>query len=727
MDLKSFREDKLKLTQAQFATLINEEQSSVSRWEKDPDGMSVQVIQKILEQTGASFEELTGWRKPVPQPLEVNDNWTKIDFTKHSLIDYIANAFNEIAVPAEQRKVYIDDLRAGVISSTIKPKVIIVGRSDTGKSTLINALLGVEKMPTSWTPTTAIAVYIKHISDKPSFIEEDVWVFANNIGGKDLWDEGRLNDETYCRQWKIGAGGVEILRSFGTRQGDYYSKNADAAVVFLDAPVLNTCDIVDLPGFGTDAKNDDSITFRATQQADVIIYLSQSNGFMRIEDITYLKENISRLPILEKKGDNDFRPLANLFVVASQAHVINNGNKAQLDFILDTGCESLIRTLSDGYWNTRSNISGYDVNSYRKNGLRSRFFVYTTDILELCMHFNHELKNVLEALPIIIDNRAKTFVREYVKTHKPALIAEIDKYEGIANEREKYVALIKEIDRNELTRVRDNDMKKKHIIDEIQRLKSDSINSFSEYCSVTINTDNLVSMLKNRKIKSKKEEVEQFCSYLQSTIQEKCQEILTEKSEVLSESIKDYINLYSDGVSKAFTKIGLTSDFNTGLSFVNILSKLGIIGGVGVAAAGITAFVVGNYAIIAAILGGAQFLVRPMFFFPPLIGVGVIISILSAITLWVIKAVGLWEKSAAKKIVAAFDENEICEKFRTEINEFWDRTQTAFQQVAKGLDDKWALYVNDLNKIVESYDVDEIQHKIASLKGISDFFDNIPL
>lgn len=267
-------------TQAAFAELLGVDQSNISLWENDPDSISFPVIQLILEKTGATFEELTGWERPKPKPLNVKDTWEKADFTKCTLTEYIRKALHQMDLPEEQRKAYIDDLRSGIEANLIKPKIAIVGRSDTGKSTLINTLVGSDKMPTSWTPTTSIAVYIKHISDRPSFIEEDAWVFANHLGGENMWNERQLHNEEYCRSWKIAAGGVEILRSFGTRQGENYDKQAGSAVIFLDAPILKTCDIVDLPGFGTETESDDEITFAAAQKADVVIYLSQANGFM---------------------------------------------------------------------------------------------------------------------------------------------------------------------------------------------------------------------------------------------------------------------------------------------------------------------------------------------------------------------------------------------------------------------------------------------------------------
>ena len=150
-------------------------------------------------------------------------------------------------------KSYIDDLQNGIVANLVETKGCDCGRSM--EEVLLFVHYQALKIPTSWTPTTSIAVYIKHISDRPSFIEEDVWVFAISLAKN--FGRRKLHDEEYCRSWKIGAGGVEILRSFGTRQGENYDKEAGAAVVFLDAPILKTCDIVDLPGFGTETESDD--------------------------------------------------------------------------------------------------------------------------------------------------------------------------------------------------------------------------------------------------------------------------------------------------------------------------------------------------------------------------------------------------------------------------------------------------------------------------------------
>lgn len=726
MDLKSFREDKLKIkTQSAFAELIGVEQSSISRWEKDPDSIPFQIIQKILEKTGASYEELTGWKKPIPKPLDVEDTWRNADFTKCTLIDYITKALNQMELPEEHRKAYIDDLYAGITASLVKPKIAIVGRSDTGKSTLINALLGTDKMPTAWTPTTSIAVYIKHISERPSFIEEDAWVFTNQLGNETMWNERKLNDEAYCRSWKIAAGGAEILRAFGTRQGEHYEKEAGAAVVFLDAPILKTCDIVDLPGFGTETESDDNITFAAAQKADAVIYLSQANGFMRIEDITYLKRNISELPVWEKNGENALPPLSNLFVVASQAHTVNNGNRAQLKEILDVGCRNLLKTLPDGYWEEREKASNLQYSEDGYAELRSRFFAYTVDILDICLPFNETLAKFLEALPQIINQRTKAFVTHYVATRQPNLTNELQKYEGIVSERERYVSLLNEIDANELARTRDNDTRKMQIRSHIASLRRESIDEFSNYFAGVINVDALIKLMRQKEIKNKKDDVELFGSSLQSMLQAECEKILKKKSDALSAKTKDYISAYSKSIATPFENNRVKADFDAGWAFASALSTIGLIGGFGTFLAGAIPGVL--LLAGAGIPLGTSILVGIMS--SPIFGpIGLAIGIVIAGGLALVKLFGgSWEKSVAKKIVAYLEENDANSKFRDGINQYWNQTESAFDQAAAKLDEEWNTYVDTLRQTVNSYDISEIQNKIAVLRFLSDFFENIPL
>ena len=678
-----------------------------------------------MQKTGCTYEELTGWERVIPEPLKVTNTWEKADFTKKTLADYIATAVENADIPVEFKKAYIDDLYSGVLLNLIKPKLAIVGRSDTGKSTLINALIGAERMPTAWTPTTSIAVYIKHISERPAFIQEECWVFKSHNGDECLWDEKKLYDEEYCRSWKLSAGGTEILRSFGTRQGANYDQDAGSAVIFLDSPVLNTCDIVDLPGFGTETESDDAITFAVAQKSDVVIYLSQANGFMRIEDITYLKRNIAELPVWEKKGTNALRPLSNLFIVASQAHTINNGNREQLKNILDVGCQNLLKTLSKEYWCARQQMSEYTYSPNGQDELRSRFFAYTTDIPDICEQFNTALTEILEALPAIIDERTKAFVRAYVAARKPNLSKELEKYEDIVRQRDKYIALYEEIKKNELLRVQDNDRRKNAIRAEIASLRDSSLAEFTEYIQMLITPDALAQMMRDQGIKNKKEDVELFGSSLQSAIQERCEQIITAKSEILSKKTEDYIMEFSNSVAKPFEENGLKSSFDAGWIFASALSTLSMIGGFGT-------FLASTISGVLVLTGAGISLGTSIFasiFSSSIFGpIGIAVGLVIAGGLGLVKLFGGgWQKSVAKKICASFDEKQLREKFLDGIKKYWSQTGDAFEEASTKLDEEWSKYVDDLKATIDNYDIHDVQNRINALNYISDFFDNIPL
>jgi GTP-binding protein EngB required for normal cell division len=720
MDLKSFREDKLKMSQSDFAVKIGEKQSDVSLWEKNGE-IPLKVLEKIAQKTGADYNTLFKYKKPKPEPIKVDNTWLKAEFTKDTLSDYISKALAKLDLTDKQREEYIDDLRSLVNDNLVKPQIIIVGRSDTGKSTLINALLGADKMPASWTPTTSIAVYIKHIDDKPKFIKEDVWVFSNRVGEEDLWNERRLNDKEYCQQWKIGAGGVDTLRSFGTRQGEDYNKQAGSAVMFVDAPILSNCDIVDLPGYGTGTESDDDITFKATQRVVVIIYLSLANAFMRIEDINYLKSNISRLPILERKGGNALKPLSNLFVVASQANNVNSGNPKELDTILEKGCSELLKALTPTYWDNRKRTSGYTGDRYGKDELLSRFFVYTTDIPDLCKSFNDSLKTVSEILPIVINDRVRQFVSEYVKSRKPNLQKELEKYEAMVAEREKCKTLLKEIEKNEPARARDNDKRKEEIRSAIENFRETSIREFGKYCSENINIDAIAKLIKTKKIRNEKKDVELFGSLLQTMIQEKCGTILAEKSEKLSKKTEDYISAFSGSVGEYFEKSSFRADFDAGWAFASALSKVGMIGGLTGFLGGVAAFALGSASFILGV-GGTVAAIAAV-----LGPIGFAIGTLITLTLGAISLFGGgWEKNVAKGLVKAFEKNDVEGKFRDGICKYWEQTKSAFNFAAQGLDTDWKNYVKGLDTLA-SHDIYDIKRKIASLKSLILFFDGIPL
>lgn len=720
MDLKSLREDRLKWSYEEFAEKLGVEVSTVQYLEENSDKINLQMIQKLIDITGLKMDEIFAYEKPKVKRVEPDYTWEAVDFTKKSIINYINKKLEECIISEDNRKKYIEGMEDGLNKTWIKPCISIVGRSDTGKSTLINTLIGSEKMPTSWTPTTAIAVYIKHKDDKPDFIESDTWIFADQIDNEVMWDVKRINDREYCERWKVAQGEVEILRTYGIRQGGMGVNKAGAAVVFLDAPILKNCDIVDLPGFGTKAEKDDRLTKIVVPQTDILIYLSQANGFLRDNDIDYLMGTMRNLPIWESKLDNDFKPLSNLYIVASQAHAVNHGSKEQLSYILEEGYKRLCGSLGEDYWKQRQKISGYE--DYAKEILKRRFFTYTTDIPLLCERFNSDLQRTVEKLPMLVEDRVKAFLRVYVDSQKPNLEQQIMQFNGLLEKREECKILLDTIDSKELDRVRKNAENKKIIQKRIETLKNESLNEFSQYYETTINTDNIIKLLNDENVKNKKEEIECFARRLQNTIIAKGDEIISNKDQELSIDIQNYIKTYDEGIKSNFDKVSIDMDFDTTFIFATTLATLGILGGLGAYFAGQAMLIWGSVPFLAGI--GGSIALNSLTFGP----IGIAIGLLIVAGLAIVNLFGgMWEKRVAKKIVDIYDEEHILEKVRESFSNHWKETNNAFHNASEKLEVEWKKYVDNLRQMLTSYDVDEINKKISELEILKNFFDNIPL
>jgi len=717
MDFKSLREDKLKYTKEQMAKLCIVDLSTIDEWEVN-NNPPMKAIEAIAKGTGLDFNSILSYEKPVVEKFVSKDNWQKADFTKKTLFTYIDDNLDKLNISNELKEKYLDELQEGLNQNLIKPKISFVGRSDTGKSTLINSLLGENMMPASWTPTTSIAVYLKHSNDRPSFIKNTVCIFSSTLDGKDIWNERRIYEKEYFETWKIAEGDIDLLLQYGTRQGGKQLEKAGAAIVFIDAPILLNCDIIDLPGFGTEQESDDIITFNTAKQADILIYLSQASGFMRIEDINYLKENIRALPPLENE-DNKLPKLANLLIVASQAHNVNYGNRDDLRLILDNGCERFLESISDDYWSIRSAVTKKE---YSIKDLRDRFVTYTRDIPDLCKDFEQKLKIVIEELPLLINEKARKFAKNYINSKKIGLENELQKYEDLITQRDRYVDLINEIEKTELSRKQDNSKKVEDIRNKISDLKHETIDDFSDYCSKTITVDSIVKMIKEKKIKNKKESVECFVSQFQDTITSKAADILQAKTDELTPVIREYVQSFSNSISQKFDKANLKVDFDVGHTFASIIASIGVIGGLGTYLLADALLIYSSWAFFAGI--GGSICAGATVFGP----IGIMVGALTFAGMGIAKLLGFtWEKNVAKKLVSQYEKNKVSDKYREAMNKYWDDTTNAFDKSVIEINKQWDDYVSRLREMVTTYNLDEINSNIVSLRNIQDFFANIPL
>ena len=190
-----------------------------------------------------------------------------------------------------------------------KPSVLITGRFDSGKTRIANALLGSENLPSQYTPTTSIVTFVRHIEERPEWQKEDIWVMKKGF------EPARSADRKHCEQFRIVAGGFETLKRYGVKESEGEKEGAKAALVYIDAPLLRACTLVDYPGFQDD-ENDAELATNSASLADVVIYTSPAKGFVDQANLLHLSQLLRTLSPLIQPASPRF---ANFFLVATHA------------------------------------------------------------------------------------------------------------------------------------------------------------------------------------------------------------------------------------------------------------------------------------------------------------------------------------------------------------------------------------------------------------------------
>lgn len=613
----------------------------------------------------------------------------------------------------------IEDIDSVIRKSLLKPKLAIVGMSDVGKSHLTNALLGTSKIPSDWSPMTSINIYIKHIEDRPDFLTEEVIIFSGDNNGFDI---NRVDEQGYAENHLLMTGNEELLVTYATRMSDEKTEGheAKAAVVYLDSPILKRCDIIDVPGFGTgDRVSDDLYAQESRQIADIILYMSVSNAFMRGTDISFLKSTIDTLPFI--KGLD--KPLANLFVLASQSHII--GDEIKVNHILDAGMKRFYRSIPEEEWASYSKMRNL---KYSEESVRERCYSYTTNDYKIREYFEMELIKTLDMLPILIESHARLTLKEMIEEQRTLIEAEVRIHETVITDRKNYSDQLRELENEEPKRQQAEKKERKEVQQLIEELKEADILRFTQEYAEIMDPQKIVSRIEKAELNKNEDGQNELVNLLSNDLKFRLNQTLETSTEKFIKRVDRYVGTFENSITiSSLGSTGLGNSFNVKSAFLSGAVSAAAFGGMAAYAA--TLGNLGGYILVAKGAGILSALGVNVGIFGGMPGImGGVAAIGGPITLGIAltAVIGFsvykllssdWRSSMAKEICKEFEKQKVEEQFIESIMTYWNDTQTGFDTGVKELEKDWEIHLKNMRVEVESTDTSETERKIEMLSS----------
>ena len=717
------------LTQADLAQCLGITQAQVSKFEANGE-IPTRLLRQWASAIGRSPEELlpSFAEEEIPQIFDFDNSL----YGSHSeelnlLLQYIDRFPHLVEVRDVSGGLTVEQFRARVTAHKEKPWVVFTGHFDAGKSHLCNFYLGGNHLPTGYRPVTRYPTFIRHTSDRPNWVKEDLWLM-----GPDFAHE-KWKDETHCKTTRILAGSWDTLEQHATLKGETNNPNEGAVLAFVDAPILNACVMVDLPGYD-DKMTNATVIDRLGRRADILLYLCPAQGFMDGGDFTRIRHLLDTLPRHEMT-DPKFPILGNLFIIASHAHPGINASQLKEE-ILDDGSAAFYEHF-EGTLLRR--IAGMipSISSITRDDISGRFFSFWAEIPSRREKLENALHTLLgKHLPVTKQRLANEEIMEFKAQGPKANADYIDKYRKILDNKKNAEKHFRMIFKEEPARKKRHAKAVKYIKKEITDFMHQDIKNLRVVFERHTEATRMHRQIEQR-YKTKNKAKKFASAYILDEIQDETDEfrqgLVRKTSKRIESFLKEYNAQFQEFSNPDMGEFSVPFDpkaaFVGGLAGLGTLgalaawaSTLGNLGGYIIVAKGISVLSAigistgGTAAATAlvATLGGPITLA---------IGVAVAVGIVIG---WLFG--DSWQLRLAKKIKALYEEKGVLSHMEDNVQFFWRHTLNAFQSASDNLDKEHRNYVEELKGAFgeRQDDIGKLQERLHRYEEMKSFFAAIP-
>ena len=757
INIKKWREGK-KLSQAQLAAALNARKlvygfddvkpytaEAIAIMEKKEDVRDTDTLIMLADIFGVTTDKLLERKEQTFEMPDVTDKYFAVQEFLDELTKFVdEKAFDITDKQNAESKMKLDML---LKRANRKAKIALLGASDAGKSTLLNAILGKKVLPANWTPVTSAPIILKHIKDRPEYATENVYVFKDFSDDKNgFWDPAGAIEEGTFEDLLLESGGYELISKYG-EHGENDSENVGAILVYLDSPALYNCDLVDLPGLNPDGviekgeaansadifdSRDTMLSMRAIEHADAYIYMQAANsGFMTGEHLNMVQGLVKNLPAIEKKGKNEIAPLGNLFIVASHAGSV--GDEEGIKVLFEKAAEriwSKVETHPIVVARSEKNATGYE---YSAATIRSRMFTTEKISPELTKEFFNDFVYFVEQLPSVQLDAIKSELAAYACTEESAFSLRAEQYLNLLNEREAVARQFDELMQNEGEVLNGFREKAQKVRTKIKKMSDESSQKCRDIYAKTINSSHIVAVIEQKGLKKNKADLQELVSILNSKLENEISTVLMGLANELKEDLDDFLKGSTTIFSAKTVSVNDTLiEFNAAKAFAAGISGLASYGALAAWAAScgnlggyvLVAKAVSLLASIGIHVGGTAAAISAVSALGGPVIFGIAIAAISALTV-LLALGGTWKRVIGNKIVKQYEAQGALKTLIDACNKFWEDTAAAFEVGINKVEDEWRLQVRELETKLAQNDVSSLEAAYKLAAGTATFYSEL--
>ena len=734
------------ISQARMADLLGTSQNQVSRWERNPDIMNAGVRDEFCRICGVS-SMTTG---PMPATKLAPDadarDALQADIRVFSrYVDTVSPSDPSLGKGLPGSLPEVKDLLENVRYLARKPRIGLVGRFDAGKSRAVNTLLGSDCLPVAATPETSLICLVRHTSDRPEWMKEDpelmnqdAFIFTRTakvratvkglpgITTSESFDFDRLDDEDYFRRFKRMSGGTEILRDFGTKHGRHATLAEDqdmvAALVFDDAPLLRTCDVLDTPGYDDGDENEwQRPEFRRTL-CDVPIYVSGALGFFNAADQEYVDSLIKRLPPVEDE-DCSVPPLRNAYFVATRAS--HAGGEDAHEIILNRRAAAAYEHLKGGLRNVRAG-------GVTEEDFRNRFFTFDAEHPEYRSAFESDLTELLER---VYPGLQRTRVERAIHGTRDKAVEQLANYErhvgDLLKDSSSKAKELDEIESSEPVRKDERERYAETVRKKIKDFKEDT----EEYVENDLRNEcsrNRIHSIIIEKFNERKLAKEEAPQYVINCLRNLLDKRVAGHAQKLAKDIEALHRLYD----KSAGGFGVTIPFDSRGAFIAALSGFGTYGALAtwasVVAAGsnlgayiLTTKVVAALSAMGISVGGTAAANSAIAMIGGPVTIMIALAALVAFIGWSLFGAS-WQERLARRIHDDIEKKNVIKKLAKGARKYWKDTREAFDKAFEATEKEYRRHMKSLRKHLDEADPAVLERQKEQVASLRRAFEGIP-